>query len=376
MIPYPFVSDKIPASFITRINRFVVKIYINGEEHLAYLPNPGRLWELLLPNTKLLVVKNSIHKKIPFTVLFSFKYEKPVLLHTHLTNQIVEKLIQDKKIDFLNDFVVVNKEVKYKDSRFDLLLKNGSYDFFLEIKTCTLFGKDAAMFPDAPSERATRHLIKLNELPDVKTMAGCLFVIMDPDIKYFYPAFHIDPMFSRTLFNLKDNLVIKAVSIGWNKNLTEIATVNDIQIPWNIIGKKLIDSGIYLLIIRMDRDIELKIGGLGIIKFQKGFYVYTGSAKRHLSKRILRHKNKNKQKHWHIDYLLETGIIEKDIPIITKQDLECNLARDLEKISDDYIEKFGASDCNCKSHLNFFKNHPLEKKQFVEILTEYRLDKV
>ena len=86
--------------------------------------------------------------------------------------------------------------------------------------------------------------------------------------------------------------------------------------------------------------------------FPKGIYVYTGSAKRNIDKRIARHLSKDKNLHWHIDYLLaneQTKIIK-----VTKSELsECDLNTDVKGII--IVKGFGNSDCkeNCKSHLKF-----------------------
>jgi Uri superfamily endonuclease len=73
-----------------------------------------------------------------------------------------------------------------------------------------------------------------------------------------------------------------------------------------------------------------------------------------MHKRIGRHLRRNKKKFWHIDYLTsETSFCIKKIYSINKPErLECNRARDLEKILE-HIAGFGSTDCRCRSHLFF-----------------------
>ena len=106
----------------------------------------------------------------------------------------------------------------------------------------------------------------------------------------------------------------------------------------------------YQLFITLSQTMEIQIGRLGLFTFPKGIYVYTGSAKRNMDTRITRHLSKDKNLHWHIDYLLaneQTKIIK-----VTKSELsECDLNTDVKgKI---IVKGFGNSDCkeNCKSHL-------------------------
>lgn len=124
-------------------------------------------------------------------------------------------------------------------------------------------------------------------------------------------------------------------------------------------------KGSYLLIIFLEKERVIKIGSLGAILFSKGFYLYVGSAMGEkgsstLLNRVKRHlsNSNSKRVHWHIDYLL-TDIFTKVtklyfIPSITA--LECIIARDLLANSEGYIKDFGSSDCNCVSHLFWFKN--------------------
>ena len=63
----------------------------------------------------------------------------------------------------------------------------------------------------------------------------------------------------------------------------------------------------YQLYIFLNEDVRVQIGKLGVFRFPKGNYIYTGSAKRNIEKRIERHLSSNKKLHWHIDYLLENS---------------------------------------------------------------------
>jgi Uri superfamily endonuclease len=123
-------------------------------------------------------------------------------------------------------------------------------------------------------------------------------------------------------------------------------------------------KGSYILVILLNKDNEIIIGALGIIKFKKGFYFYVGSAMGNygsstLLNRVKRHiSNKDdKRIHWHIDYLLNNihTIITKIYLIPSIENLECYIAQELSKICTGYITNFGSSDCKCISHL-FYKS--------------------
>ncbi len=119
-------------------------------------------------------------------------------------------------------------------------------------------------------------------------------------------------------------------------------------------------AGIYNLIIKLSKKKEIKIGRLGTFIFPKGFYVYTGSAQNGLEKRIDRHLSINKKFHWHIDYLLSYAKIIQVLRYAGVKKDECKLNHLIAQSSDAtlVVNKFGSSDCNCVTHLYYFKNSP------------------
>lgn len=114
-------------------------------------------------------------------------------------------------------------------------------------------------------------------------------------------------------------------------------------------------KGTYTLLIKVPKNIEVRIGKLGKINFNRGFYAYVGSALNGLEKRIERHMRKEKKSYWHIDYLLEKAEIAEVIYAKTDSRVECNIAENLNKNLES-VKKFGCSDCKCKSHLFYHTN--------------------
>ena len=111
----------------------------------------------------------------------------------------------------------------------------------------------------------------------------------------------------------------------------------------------------YQLFINVTKEINLKVGKLGKFIFPVGSYVYTGSAKKNIDKRIERHFSKKKNLHWHIDYLLNNDAVQL-INTKKSQITECSLNKKTKGTI--IINGFGSSDCNlsCKSHLKYMGN--------------------
>ncbi len=353
--------------FLRRLNRFTCECLIGNKKMKAYLPNPGRLWELLLPNRILYLKKSDEKNNLPWVIYGVKKNNQFVLLHTSYTNKIVAELIRKRKISLLGNFKIVKREVKVDNHRIDFLLKRKNKKIFLEVKSVTLFKDRLAMFPDAPTERGKKHLYFLS-----KNKGMILFVVYSPKVLYFLPDFHTDFSFSQTLYQLRKKIKIKAISLKVKENLN-YQFVNELKIPWKIFKKEAKDRGVYLIVGYLKRDKKISIGKLAKIKFKKGFYIYVGKAMNNLSKRIARHLRKNKKRRWHIDYLIDYLNNLRPIPIRTSQNLECPLAKDIKKIADSFVKDFGCSDCQCGSHLFYFQENPFLKERFVNLVLKYRL---
>ncbi len=106
----------------------------------------------------------------------------------------------------------------------------------------------------------------------------------------------------------------------------------------------------YQLFINVTKEINLKVGKLGKFIFPIGSYVYTGSAKKNIDKRIERHLSKKKNL-----YLLNNDAVQI-ISTRKSQIAECSLNKKIKGTI--IIDGFGSSDCylSCKSHLKYMEN--------------------
>jgi len=363
--------------FLRRINRFVIECYVRNKKTFAYLPNPGRLYELLLPKSRLFLLRQKKGSAtIPFKVFGVEKQGMNVLLDTHYTNKVAEELIKAGKIEEFKGYNIAAREVNYMDSRFDFLLRKGRERILLEVKSCTLFNDKIAMFPDAISERAKRHILTLSNIKEEKLKGAILFIINSPKVKYFLPEFHTDPEFSIALLEGKDKLIIKAVKLYWENNFIGWKYADEAEIPWHILEKQNQDKGVYILGLFLPADKAIMIGKLGMLSLKKGYYLYIGSARKNLNKRINHHKRKLKSHFWHIDYLREVADYSFYFAIRIEDDIECEVAKSIREISDGEVKGFGSSDCNCQGHLFWMKNFPIQSRDFINLVQYFRMERI
>lgn len=365
------------ATFIKRPNRFVVVCKLNGKTIKAFLPNPGRLWELLLPGAVLYLEKSPRpERKLPYTVVAIEREGRPVMAHTHRTNDLVEHLIRKGMIPGLEGTEMIKREIRHGNSRFDFLLKKGEEEIYLEVKSCTLFGEQVAMFPDAVTARGKKHVEELAEMKDRGKSGAVVFLICWPKASFFMPDYHTDLEFSQTLLAVKDRVSFLPVGLELNPDLSLTSKVRLLEIPWGLLEKEVEDRGSYILMLRLTAGRKLNIGKLGRMEFKAGYYLYAGSAQKNLTKRLDRHKRGEKKLFWHIDYLRAHAEVHLALPIRASDPLECELAQALKKISHWEIPGFGCSDCSCSSHLYGMSKDPIHEPVFISLLQHFRMDRL
>lgn len=365
------------ARFIERPNRFVVVCDAGTGPMRAFLPNPGRLLELLLPGAWLYIEESSNPaRKLRYTVVAVERLGRPVILHTHRANDIAEWLVGEGVVPGLAGAEVVAREVTVGRSRFDLLLRKDGEELLTEVKSCTLFGEKAAMFPDAVTVRGRRHIKELAGLSTGRTRGAVIFIVYNPDARYFLPDYHTDLEFSRTLIAARDRVEVLPLAVTVDEGLEVRPEARVLSIPWEVLEREARDGGSYLVVLRLAGKEAVRVGGLGTVVFRPGYYVYVGSAKTNLTKRVERHKRFRKRLRWHIDYLRAVSTVHAVLPVRTTDDVECGLARAVAGLSDGEAPGFGSSDCRCKSHLFHFDSDPLRNPAFHSILGYYRMDRL
>ena len=150
------------AIFLDRPNRFIAHVDLNGQVVTCHMPNPGRMWELLFQGTTVYVrPAENPKRKTPYDVVGIERDGTPILLDTQYNNDTAAWLVENHLVPGWEKWDLIRREVTVGDSRFDLLLGNGEERFFVEVKSCTLFSKNGAMFPDAVTERGAKAYLRI-----------------------------------------------------------------------------------------------------------------------------------------------------------------------------------------------------------------------
>jgi sugar fermentation stimulation protein A len=376
-----FGGEMVKASFVSRANRFLVQCEAgDGKKIRAFLPNPGRLWELLLPGATLYLRRDGgleggqSTRKTQHTVLAVEREGRPVFLHTHETNTVAQYLLENGLIQPLRGSTIVQAEVPVGRSRFDFLLTHKGKELYVEVKSCTLFGKGVAMFPDAVTARGKRHILKLAEMSRNGIKASVLFIVHHPQVEWFMPDYHTDFDFSMAMLECQRDVQFIPAAIGWNKDLSlDVSKTKILQIPWSYLRREVKDKGSYVLIIKLSKRTAIQAGRLPESVFPAGYYVYVGSAMSGLASRLARHRRREKKIHWHIDHLTFEASQVLPLPIRSSKRQECEIARALSAIMQPGQKEFGSSDCECATHLFYRPTNPIESEDFHQVLQNFRM---
>jgi len=104
-----------------------------------------------------------------------------------------------------------------------------------------------------------------------------------------------------------------------------------------------------VLLLVCSRRLELRVGSLGVLRFEPGLYAYVGSASRGVIPRLRRHMSREKRLRWHIDYLTAGGAEPLGAAVLVGAS-EQEVAEEVVNAGDP-VPGFGASDSKLGSHL-------------------------
>ncbi|PSL45188.1 sugar fermentation stimulation protein A [Salsuginibacillus halophilus] len=192
------------ARFLHRPNRFmlVCRLEATGEEVEVHLPDPGRLREILQPETVVwLRYVDQAKRRTKWSAVMAETGGVLVSLDTTYPNALIEKCLKSELLEEFAGWHFARREAQVGGSRWDFLLENEHGDkLLLEVKSVTMSVDETAYFPDAVTARGTKHVEELTKWQKTgEYQTAVLFVIQREDPKELKPAVQIDPAFSRAL---------------------------------------------------------------------------------------------------------------------------------------------------------------------------------
>ena len=196
-----FEGPLVPATFLDRPNRFLGVVQVDGSRAHCFIPNPGRMGELLYPGAKVYMIgRESESRKTSYDLVIVNLDGILVSIDSRVPNKVVAEAIEANQIPEFSGLRIERGEYTFRDSRLDFLLKGCWEQLLLEVKSCTLVRGGTAFFPDAPTARGSKHLKNLVGGLSMGR-AAAFFLIQRPDASLLSPNDATDPEFG---LNLRD----------------------------------------------------------------------------------------------------------------------------------------------------------------------------
>lgn len=187
----------VPGIFLERPNRFIAHVEIGGQEEIVHVKNTGRCRELLRPGVQVWCQRShNPARKTKFDLITVKKGDCLVNMDAQAPNAAAGEWLKAGGLGPISD---LKAESVHGNSRFDFSFTRDGIPCFLEVKGVTLESDGVCSFPDAPTQRGTKHLRELTQLAQAEYDTYVLFVIQMENVKFFHPNDRTDPDFAQAL---------------------------------------------------------------------------------------------------------------------------------------------------------------------------------
>jgi len=218
---------------IKRYKRFLADVKLdNRQEVTAHCTNSGTMKTCLEEGAE--VYLNPVDdpkRKTKFTWEMIKINKRWVGINTNHPNLLVYEAISNNEVPALAGYNEVKREVKFQDSRFDVMATNDQETCFIEVKNVTMKDGDFALFPDAKTERGRKHLETLIRVKEEGMRAVMFYVVQRMDVAKAGPAVNIDPAYADVLKKAIDSGV-EVIAMQAEVSPDGIDLVKEIPFQW------------------------------------------------------------------------------------------------------------------------------------------------
>lgn len=184
--------------FISRPNRFIAEVEVEGRTEICHVKNTGRCRELLIPGADVyLHLSDNPERKTKYDLITVYKDGEPVNIDSQAPNKVFGEWVAGG--NYFKNVKTIKPECRYKNSRFDFYIETDEEKIFIEIKGVTLEENGTVLFPDAPTERGLKHIRELIECTNDGYKAYIFFIVQMEKCRYFTPNRKTHPEFADAL---------------------------------------------------------------------------------------------------------------------------------------------------------------------------------
>lgn len=186
-------KNTIEGTFECRPNRFIAQVWVQGKLETVHVKNTGRCKELLIQGVKVILeVSDNPNRKTKYDLIAVYKKGFGLInMDSQAPNQVVAEWLQTQGYSY------IKAEYPYGKSRIDFYMERNESQYLLEVKGCTLEVDGIGYFPDAPTQRGTKHLEELTEANKKGIHCGIAFVIQMEGVTKVLANGKTDPKFEK-----------------------------------------------------------------------------------------------------------------------------------------------------------------------------------
>ena len=190
-------ANMVSGEFLSRPNRFIAHVRIDGAEQVVHVKNTGRCRELLPAGARVWCQKSdNPNRKTAYDLITVQKGSRLINMDSQAPNAAAREWLEKGG---LGEISQLRAETFHGDSRFDFSFVKDGKLCFLEVKGVTLENDGVCAFPDAPTQRGAKHLKGLAKAVSEGCGGYVLFVIQMEQVKYLHPNDTTDPAFGAAL---------------------------------------------------------------------------------------------------------------------------------------------------------------------------------
>ena len=190
-------TNMVPGIFLSRPNRFVAHVQIDGQTEVVHVKNTGRCRELLPAGARVWCQRSdNPHRKTKYDLITVKKGSRLINMDSQAPNIAAKEWLLAGGLGNIEN---LRAETVHGDSRFDFSFTLDGRPCFLEVKGVTLEEDGICAFPDAPTQRGTKHLKGLIDAAKAGFGAYVLFVIQMADVHHLHPNDVTGPNFGVAL---------------------------------------------------------------------------------------------------------------------------------------------------------------------------------
>lgn len=188
----------VPAKFVSRPNRFIANVTVEGVPAVCHVKNTGRCRELLVPGARVyLEPADNPARRTKYDLIAVEKGERLINMDAAAPNRVFLEYLRAGRL--FPSPARIRPETAFGSSRLDFYVESGDRRAFCEVKGVTLEEDGVVRFPDAPTERGVRHLRELIRCVETGLEAWAVFIVQMGSVRRFEPNRATHPEFADAL---------------------------------------------------------------------------------------------------------------------------------------------------------------------------------